>query len=342
VGFRPDGVPLRHAGHSALVSQFTHGSKSNTSNRQEAHKPNDLARRRRSAAWACSAARDAIWVATRMGRPYRHRITLAQRAFGRDHTQHRIMLCITGVHRNHAQHTTRLSRTGHPHNAPSNHTQHNGLSAQRAVAPRRHNGRRHAVSLAQRAFRTQDLPHRIKKECRPPCHGCRTVEFSRRERAAHNHVKKPTIARAQRSAGTRCSALRSRSLGLPPACADHTGTVPHRHNGRSLGTTPIWDHLFHNRRSSESRPSGITLPVTGFRHNGRSYHTLHNGQSAQRSFVARLHNARRHDGDCTTSVQEAQFASSTATKACQPRAPDAERVGVQVPRARYMGSPQKS
>jgi hypothetical protein len=51
VGFRHGRVPLRHAGHSALVSQFTHGSESNTSNRQEAHKTNDLDRPSRGVGW---------------------------------------------------------------------------------------------------------------------------------------------------------------------------------------------------------------------------------------------------------------------------------------------------
>ena len=55
VRFRPDGVPLHHAGHSALVSQFTHGSKSNTSNRQEAHKTERSRARSGRLGWACSA-----------------------------------------------------------------------------------------------------------------------------------------------------------------------------------------------------------------------------------------------------------------------------------------------
>jgi hypothetical protein len=98
-------------------------------------------------------------------------------------------------------------------------------------------------------------------------------------------VKNRTISRAKRSAATACSARWSLCFGLPPACADHTGTLPRRHNGRSVAITP----------STPSRPARrafgrhqvqhtITLPWPGTPHNGPSYHAgitgaLHNGPS---------------------------------------------------------------
>ena len=121
-----------------------------------------------------------------------------------------------------------------------------------------------------------------------------------RERC-NERVKKPPISRAKRSAAWACSALRSLSFGLPAACAFHTHSVPRRHNGpqsepRPLGTTPgtTGVHLNHAQHT-------ITVPRTGNPHNGPSYHTLHNGQSAQRAFIPHLAqraSARysRHDG----------------------------------------------
>ena len=120
----------------------------------------------------------------------------------------------------------------------------------------------------------------------------------------------PSISRAKRSTAMPCSALRPATFGLPTACADHTRTVPHQHDERSGGTTRIWDHTLHNGPRSEPRASGITVPITGNQQNGRSYHTRHNGHSAPRAFVPRLHNGRLHDGASTTGLQEAQLASS--------------------------------
>lgn len=57
VGFRPWSMPRVNAGYAARMSPFTHGSESNTSDREEAHKSYDLAREAASTAWACSAAR---------------------------------------------------------------------------------------------------------------------------------------------------------------------------------------------------------------------------------------------------------------------------------------------
>ena len=114
-------------------------------------------------------------------------------------------------------------------------------------------------------------------------------------RARHkNGVKKRTILRAQRSAGTACSALRSPSLGLPAACADHTCIVPRRHDGRSVGTTPHRDHARHNGPRSEPRSHTITLPDPNGPHRTtrRSYHTRHHGHL--------------HDGAGTTGIPESR------------------------------------
>jgi len=65
--------------------------------------------------------------------------------------------------------------------------------------------------------------------------------------ALGNVFKNRTILRAKRSTAMPCSALRSWSLGLPPAWADHTSIEPRRHDGRQ----------------AEPRTSGITRRTTG-------------------------------------------------------------------------------
>ena len=122
-----------------------------------------------------------------------------------------------------------------------------------------------------------------------------------------------------------CSALRSFSCGLRVACADHTGTEPHRHDERSVGTTPIWNHALHNGPHSESRPAHDQA--------------AHNRRTAQRAFVS--HPAQRAlsiTGVRTTPAQRAParrswhngrlgsaIRLSSMKNGCQPRAPDAER-----------------
>jgi hypothetical protein len=91
--------------------------------------------------------------------------------------------------------------------------------------------------------------------------------------APRNAIKNPTISRAQRSAGTMCSAS-----GRPPSgCRPHAPTTPAHshalHDGRSVGTRPIWNHARHNGPRSVPRPA----------HD----HTAHNELSAQRAFVPR-------------------------------------------------------
>ncbi len=173
--------------------------------------------------------------------------------------------------------------------------------------------------------------------------GCGPTEkFSRRERAAGTPVKKPTIARAQRSAGTACSALRHRSFGLPAACADHIrySTTPARRAfcwnhaplgsrpapRAAIGTTPS-TRLHYPERASCTTRLRTTPCTTGFPHHAPSYHTVHHGHL--------------HDGAGTTGVQD-RGRLITSKRGCRPRSPDAERIGIQVPRARCPGSPSKS
>jgi len=78
-----------------------------------------------------------------------------------------------------------------------------------------------------------------------------------------------------------------------------------------------------------------TLPRTGAQHHGRAYHTRHNGPSAPRACVPRRHNGLLHDGVGTTGLQDARFAASHPKKERRSRSPDAERVGIQLPRARW-------
>ena len=92
----------------------------------------------------------------------------------------------------------------------------------------------------------------------------------------------------------------------PRACANHACIVPRLHNGRSVSITPIWDHAPQNGPSSEPRPSGITLPITGCPHNGPSYHTPHNGQSAQRGFLPHP--------DCMTHICSTELRNLCAAK----------------------------
>ena len=87
---------------------------------------------------------------------------------------------------------------------------------------------------------------------------------------------------------------------------------PHRHE-----TTPCTTGV-----RSASRPSGSTPSTTGMhqnhvQHNELPYHTRHHGQSAQRAFVLRRHNERRHDGVGTTRLQEARLAALKSKKECR-------------------------
>jgi len=148
------------------------------------------------------------------------------------------------------------------------------------------------------------------------------LAFSCRRGAQPTTFKKPTISRAE---GGQLQRRVRRSGRSPSGCEWHVPTTPswyHAfHNGCSVGTTHIWNHARHNGPQSEPRASGITLPRTSFRHNGRSYYTgttrfQHNGHSYHT-----LHNEHRHDGADTTSVPEAEFAQSTATKGMPPTLP---------------------
>src|SRR5262245_37677376 len=105
-------------------------------------------------------------------------------------------------------------------------------------------------------------------------------------------------------------------FGDPVAVAGIASSMgrPHRH-----GTTPAQRVFGRNHAHLESRPgttgfdlepraSGITFPSTCLLHNERSYHALHNGQSAQRAVVphvAQWASACRETG--TTWLPEARF-----------------------------------
>jgi len=202
---------------------------------------------------------------------------------------------------------------------------HNGQSAQRAVVPRaaqranarrsRHNGRSTSAT---------DSPHR-KKGIATTLPGRRTVWHSVAARALEQAVKIPTISCAQRSPAMPCSVLRSSTLGVPAAWADHTHSVPHRHNGpqsepRPAGITPGTTGLKRYYARLGSR-----FPTTGAQQNGLPYHTRHHGRSAERAVVP--HPAPRalargswHNGRWR--IETAAFPSKTD---CHPRAPDAER-----------------
>jgi len=102
---------------------------------------------------------------------------------------------------------------------------------------------------------------------------------------------------------------------------DHAQRESHPAQQALNGTTPS------TRSRCPERASSITglrtTPrTTGNQHNGASYHTLHNGLL--------------HDGAGTMGVQGAKFGASNRKKGCQPCPPDAERFGIQLPRARWV------
>ncbi len=153
-----------------------------------------------------------------------------------------------------------------------------------------------------------------------------TVEFSCRERAGKAFKKGP-ISRAKRSAGTSCSALRSPSLGLPAACADHTRMVPHLHDGRSVGITPSTESRPPPRASIGTTPIGNHAAQNGRPAPRAFVPRLHNGRTAQRACVPHRHNGRLHDGGAQPAFKEARFAASYRKRECRPHSPDAERFG---------------
>ena len=114
--------------------------------------------------------------------------------------------------------------------------------------------------------------HRAEKSVTPfdgtPSNG---LPFSCRKRATRT-VKKPTISRAQRSAGTAGWA------GWQPtrACSRHDRTTPAQNHAST--TRLDWSHAQHT----------TTLPITGNPHDGRSNHAcitgnLHHGRGHPRS-----------------------------------------------------------
>src|SRR6266545_4912022 len=126
-----------------------------------------------------------------------------------------------------------------------------------------------------------------------------------------------------------------RSSRQSSACLPHVPTTPAwyhacttsvnlepRQKGITRGTTGL--NLNHTHLESRCPERAIsttgdrTTPcITGNQHNGRPYHTLHNGLL--------------HDGAGTTGVWEARFASIHIKKGCQRRSLDAERAALKLP-----------
>ena len=156
--------------------------------------------------------------------------------------------------------------------------------------------RRHSGSAAQR----------------PAVQRCRRHR-SGKQSSGNQLSKRPDLARrAAASAATAGWALRHVSFACQKACADHTGMVPHWHDGRSVGLTHSWDHTRHNGPRSEPRPAYD--------------HAAQNMHSAQRARRPHLHNGLLHNGVGTTRVHEAQFAASQRKEGVPTTPPDAQRL----------------
>jgi len=162
------------------------------------------------------------------------------------------------------------------------------------------------------------------------------LPISRRERVIQT-VKKPTISRA----AVGCMGV----FGAPVAFLRVVSRMrrPHLHRitpgitGVLAEPHPAQNHACITGVLAEPRPAGITFSTTSLQHTGPAYHACTTClQHNERSYHT-LHNGRWHDGAGTTGVQEAQFATSPSKTECQPRAPDAERFGIQLPRARWVG-----
>jgi hypothetical protein len=152
-----------------------------------------------------------------------------------------------------------------------------------------------------------------------------TVEFSRRERAAISLLK---TERSRARSGRLQRLVRRSGIGRSSVTRmrrpHHFGIRPCTTSVRSL-SRPAHDHARHTGLLTEPRSSGITLPITGFQHNGPSYNSLHNRLSAQRAFVP--HKAQRAPGrreTGTTGVQKARFVPSDQKRddADAPRTPN--------------------
>ena len=220
-----------------------------------------------------------------MRRPHRHGTTPARRAFGRDHIQHRITPSITGLHLHHAHRGARFpqqaSRTTGVRTTPcTTGKQHHGRSYHIL-----HHGRRHDGAGTTGVQEAQFAASTAKRACQSRAPDAERFGVQPPRARPKNSVKKRTILRAKRSAGTACSALRHPAFGLPAACADHSGRVPRRHNGpssvpRVFGITRCTTGVERNHVQHM-----IRLPRTGAPHTGPAYHVQHTTQSAQRACV---------------------------------------------------------
>jgi hypothetical protein len=271
--------------------------------RSKSVKKQTISRAKRSAATACSALRSPVF-ACQSHVP----TTPAHSHAG-----------TTSVHLNHARKGSHLAaRASIGTTRIENHLTSNGPSASRAVVPHaaprafRITGVRTipgitstcTTELAQRAFWKCDSLHPYQKRsanCVPRTPNA--LPISRCERTT-GAVKMRTISCAKRSAAWACSAFRPLFLGLPAACIDHIRTEPHRHNGRSVGITHLWNHARHNALRYEPRHSGITLPVTGNPHHGRSYHAGITRLPHNEPTYHTRHHGHQHAGAGTTGVWE--------------------------------------
>ena len=158
--------------------------------------------------------------------------------------------CTTGRQSEPRQHHDQAAHNGHSAQRAFVPRLHNGHSAQRAFVPhpaqraparrRRHNGRS-GSAIRRITSKTGCRPRSPDAEriaVQPPLSGPR----QRRELwvvTACRDAKKP---RSRAPEGGRLQRRVRRSgrppSGCRPACADHTCTVPRRHDGRSVGITP--------------------------------------------------------------------------------------------------------
>jgi hypothetical protein len=153
--------------------------------------------------------------------------------------------------------------------------------------------------------------------------GCRSAAAS----ALHRMPSKCLRSRARSGRLQRRVRRSGRRLS---GCQPHAPATPARYHACITGL-----HLNHTQHTithctTRLQPNHtqhtIRLPIAGAQHNERSYHTRHNGQSAQRAFVPRpapraWARRSRHDG-------RSQIAPAIQIRreACRSRSPDAERL----------------
>jgi len=216
--------------------------------------------------------------------------------------------CTTSFDRNHTQHTITPPITCARHNGRSYHfcttgTQHNrppyhsGITGTCTTELARRAFKKCGESLYQKrvADHAPRTPNGLPLSCAAP------LEWE--SGGVILTVKNGTIS------GPRSGVSSSGVFGGPrrrSGCRPHGPTIPTWDHTGTLGvrsgSRPAPNHARHNGPQSDPRPSGITPPITCFQHNGPSSHTLHNGRTAQRASVPRLHHGLLHNGAGRTGV----------------------------------------